>query len=142
MKQSEIPTFSETFKISVRSLKDLNKYCPGLIPSFFICGLFSSITPYVAIYLSAQIINELAGLRRPDVLWNWVIITVGAELILALINAWAKHWKAAREDAYHAERRRIYSEKMLNMDYADIDKQEIRDKLNQIIQNEKGSILN
>ena len=136
MKQSDIPTFSETFRISVRSLKDLNKYCPGLIPSFFICGLFSSITPYVAIYLSAQIINELAGLRRPDILWNWVIITVGTELILALINAWAKHWKAAREDAYHAERRRIYSEKMLNMDYADIDKQEIRDKLNQIIQNE------
>lgn len=136
MKKKDIPSFGETFRLTARCIKDLNRYCPGLIPSYIIHGFFSIITPYVTIWLSAQIINELAGLRRADVLWRWVVITITTEAILALIKAVLSHWQKARQEVHRAEKRRIYSDKMLSMDYAEVDKQENRDMLSQVLQNE------
>ena len=135
-KKTDLPSFGETVSTTVRCLKDLNRYCPGLVPSFLIYDLFLTLNPYVTIWFSAQLINELAGLRRPEVLWRWVAIIVVTETVLAICKAILLHWKNARKDAYHAQRRCIYADKMLGMDYAEVDKQENRDKLSQVIQNE------
>ena len=66
-KNSKDVTFRETMHLHLRGIQDINKYCPGLFLSGLLSTIVSAAIPYVTIYLSAQIINELANLRRPDI---------------------------------------------------------------------------
>ena len=60
-------TLKETINLNYKGFKIINKYCPGMFLSDFLHAAVSSVVPYVGIYLSALIINELAGNC------NWVI---------------------------------------------------------------------
>lgn len=62
--KKEQPGLKEALRIHIRSYKELNKYRPGLLSAYTLYALVSAIIPYVTIYFSAQIINELAGARR------------------------------------------------------------------------------
>ena len=61
----------EILQLHGRTLRELNKYVPGRIPQTVLSAVFESLSPYATVWLSAQLINELATLRRPDVLWSW-----------------------------------------------------------------------
>ncbi len=136
MTKANVPTLRETVRLTSRCIKDLNKACPGLVFSYFLSGLISSATPYVTVCFSAQIINELACGRRPDVLWKLVVLSLLTWTVLALINAALRHWKAARQEVQRTAKRCIFSKKILNMDYAEVDNQKNRDDLSQVLQNE------
>ena len=133
MAKKEKIDFKEAFSLHIRSYKDINQYCPGLLLSYVLYSVVSAVTPYVTVYLSAQIINELAGARRTENLWFWVWVTIGAEAILALLKAILLRWKNTK---LRERKNKIYVDKILAMDYADVDKQENRDLLAQIQQNE------
>ena len=68
----------EAIKIHRKAFADVHRLCPRLFPSILLYSLVEAVSPYVTIYLSARLIDELAGLRRPSVLWGWVAWTVGA----------------------------------------------------------------
>ena len=136
MKKSKIPTLGETVRLTARCVKDLNAVCPGLVSSYLLCNVFSSLSPCVIAWFSAQIINELAGARRPEVLWKWGFLTIIVNAAIELIVAMLRHWKVARQEVQRTAKRRIFSKKMLAMDYVEVDKQKNRDDLSQVLQNE------
>ena len=49
-------------------------------------AIFKSFTPFVNIYMSARIIDELAGARSAKTLTVYVLITIIANLVITLIN--------------------------------------------------------
>lgn len=61
----------EAIKIHRKAFADVHRLCPKLFPSILLYSLVEAVSPYVTIYLSARLIDELAGLRRPSVLWGW-----------------------------------------------------------------------
>ncbi len=136
-KKSEKITWAETFRIHLRAAGDLGKYCPGLFPSVIFHALFSALSPYLPLYLSARIINELAGLRRPEVLWHLVLVTLGGTALLALITGVLLRWKEAMTALFEDRKDRIYMDKFLSMDFADVDRVETHDLFSQIRQNEQ-----
>ncbi len=136
MKKSNVPTLGETVRLTARCVKDLNAVCPGLVSSYLLCSVFSSLSPCVIAWFSAQIINELAGARRPEVLWKWGILTIVVNAAIELMIAMLRHWKAARQEVQRTAKRRIFSKKILAMDYVEVDKQKNRDDLSQVLQNE------
>ena len=132
-------TWKEAAKLTVRSIRDIEKNVPGRIISTVLAASVQSITPYVTIWLSAQLINELAGLRRPDVLWKWVIGTVGISALLQLIGAFLTRWVSAMNSLHNPRKENLYLQKLLSMDYADADAQHTHDLKAQIEQNENWS---
>ena len=54
----------EAFSLTCRAFALLWKTCPGNQLSTFLCAAAGSVTPYVGIWISAQILNELAGNHR------------------------------------------------------------------------------
>ena len=130
---------SEALRITIRCIRDVNRYIPGRIPSIVLNSVVSALTPYVTIWFSAQLINELAGPRRPEVLWRWVILTVGITALMSLAGAALKRWKSAMQSIHNPRKEQIFTDKFLSMDYADIDNQHIRDLRAQIEQNENWS---
>ena len=126
----------QVLALYLRCIRDVNRYVPGRIMVIVLDALVRALTPYVTIWFSAQIINELASQRRPEVLWKWVIWSVAAAAVLGLTGVVLSRWKAATETLHNSRKNRIFSDKFLSMDYADVDDQRTRDLYAQIAQNE------
>lgn len=59
-----------------RGIKELHKVSPKFFPILTLHCIVSAITPYITVFFSAQILKELAVLRRAGILWKWVIASV------------------------------------------------------------------
>lgn len=94
---------------------------PKLFLTTILHSLVKSLTPYVTIWLSAQLINELAGARDPHRLWNWVILTVFVTAGLNLLIAGLYHWKEAVHGCEWELESRMETVKMMNMDFAAVE---------------------
>ena len=57
----------------LRGIKELHKVSPKFFPLLTLHCFFSAIFPYISVFFSAQILTELATLRRADILWKWVV---------------------------------------------------------------------
>ncbi len=129
-------TLRETFAIHYRAWKDLRPYCPDAFASAGLHGVVSALSPYATVYLSARLINELAGARRPEVLWPLVAITLGVTAGLVLLTGALLHWKNAAAERYNQAKEKLLTDKMLSLDYADVDNAKTHDLLSQIRQNQ------
>ena len=136
MKKSDRITLCETLSIHLRAVRDANRAAPGVFLSTILSAIAEAVSPYMTIWFSAQIINELAYARRVDVLMKWALLTITVTAIMGLLCAGLKRWNTARESVYYKKYTNLYTEKILNMDYADVDDQKKRDLFTQIQQNE------
>ncbi len=126
----------KALSLTRRCLVDIHRFCPGRISSIVVTALMQGLTPYVTIWFSAQLINELAGLRRPELLFRWVLLTLGVTVLLALLTEAVKRWENFTATMSHPGKDRIFAEKFFRMDYADLNDYKVRDKFAQIQQNE------
>lgn len=136
MKQSDRITLRETLTIHLRAAKDANRVAPGIFLSTVLSSIAEALSPYITIWFSAQLINELASARRVDILIKWAMLTTVVTAVIGLIRAGLKRWDTARENVYYQKYAILYTEKFLSMDYADVDDQKTRDLFTQIQQNE------
>ena len=71
-------------KSNYRATMLLEKYNPGLLLSTTMYCLVPTLSKYINIFLSAQIINELVGLRRLRTLLILAAVTVVSNGIFSL----------------------------------------------------------
>ena len=138
MKQKQL-TYWEALKLNYRSLIIWQKFCPKLLLSILASSVFEALSPYVTIWLSARIINELAGNRNPQELIRLVLLQISSAAIMALIGGILSRWKNYEKESSDRIHSKLYMEKMFRLDYADIDRQYIFDLYSQILQNDKLS---
>ena len=138
-KQSEKLPMKEVFRVHRRAFVDLNQYCPGLFLSLTLHAIAKSISPYVTVYMSARIINELAGLRRPEILWKLVLLTLICTAAATLLTGLLYRWVQGTLSKYYPRKQQIFTDKLLSMDFADMDKTETHDLFSQIRQVENWS---
>ena len=119
-----------------RGVQELHKVTPKLFPVITLTAVLSALIPYVTVFFSAQILKELALLRRADVLWKWVIAGVAVTGTLAIANAFLHQRYASLFDDVWGRKEILFCRKAFSLDYADVDKQETLDLRNQIAQNE------
>lgn len=133
-KKTDQSGIRETFSIHKRAMMDMRRATPGCFLSFILCAIVKALSPYATIWLSAQLINELASLRRPEMLWKWVVLIVAVTAVMGLFKAVLERWKSGNDEIFYKQYNILYTEKFLSMDYADCDKQETRDLFIQILQ--------
>lgn len=129
-------SYKESWKRNLRAWKIWWDMCPGVFVSKFLMAASRAISPYVTIYLSARILDELAGNRDGQQLVKWISLQLLAGALLAFINGVLLRW--SNYEFLSAKRMddRLYMKKMLSLDYADIDRQYVYDLYSQIIQTE------
>lgn len=125
----------ESLSLHLRAARDVNRLAPGLFLSSVLSSAIKAISPYATIWLSAQLINELASTRRAEALMRWVLLILAITTLLGLIRSGLERWHAARESLYYMQYHTLYTEKFLTMDYADADDRKTRDLFAQIQQN-------
>ncbi len=125
--------------VHLRGVKALHQVSPRFFPVLTLYSFFEAIAPYVAVFFSAQILKELAVLRRADVLWKWVIAGVLCIGVTSVLKAvlW-RRYQTLFDDLY-GRKEILFIHKMFSLDFSELDKQENHDLRAQIRQNENWS---
>ena len=123
----------------LRAAKQLHKISPKFFLVTTLYSFTAALTPYVTVFFSAQILKELALLRRADVLWQWVIAGIMCTGLFAVLKAFFYQRYETLFDDLYGRKEILFAQKMFSMDYADMDKQENHDLRAQISQNENWS---
>ncbi len=121
-----------------RAFKIFFKQYPKMVFSRFISVIWNALTPYVGIYLSALVIEELAGARNPERLKMLVFITLASAALIALITALLNKWKNTHNAGLWYKVNNILVQKMLDMDYVNCDDTKTSELLSKIYQSQQG----
>ena len=87
-------SLKEAIQLNHRAYKLFFQYYPKLILSRIILTVWKALTPYIIIYLSALVIEELAGNRSPERIRFLVTITLLSGAGISLISAFLEKWKS------------------------------------------------
>lgn len=122
------------FSQNLRALRDMHRLVPGSVGCAVLTAVTQSLSPYVTVWFSARLIDELAGMRRPDILLHWAAWTLGLTAILGVWNALLQNWSEKLRILGKPMRDRAFFDKFLSMDYSDLDSQDVHAKKAQIDQ--------
>lgn len=140
MEKNKEASYKQSLAYTIRAIKLLYKAYPQFVVSLLAYQTWSALTPYIGIYFSAQIIAELTGAKDPERLELLVLLALGAAAAASLITALLKKWYSTQEAGFiFYKTERIFAGKMLDMDFANLDRTETSDALNTILQNQNNA---
>lgn len=100
-------------------------------------GIFSAILPFINIYMGKLIINALILRVNSKEFLKLVLITIAANGILSVINKFLDADSLLRERIVVRNRDMMINEKIINLDYEFIEKEETHAKLAELSELEK-----
>ena len=120
----------------IRAIRMLHGVTPQFFPIVTLNAIVKAVLPYATVFLSARILTELATMRRPNILWKWVIVTIFVTGLLSVLRSFFMEREETLLNDIYGRKELLFSEKAMSMDFADADKQEVRSLRAQIAQNE------
>ena len=136
-KENQI-SWCDAMRFNQRAFYIFFKNYPKMVISRFLNVFWNALTPYIGIYLSALVIEELAGERNPERLRHLVFITLKAAAVISLISALLNRWKNIMDAGLWYKVHYIIGQKMLMMDYASCDDTKTSELLSRIKQNQQS----
>lgn len=118
--------FHKRMEITKRGYRLLHTYTPGLIRAKTVSAVIEGLFPFVSIWFSAQIINELMGERRQGVFSGYILAITGIHFLFSMIKNVSDKVGDEKEADMWNQFRKIFTDKQLSMDYADLENQEIQ----------------
>ena len=134
MKDNKIVSWKKVCSLNKKALGLWFKESPMLLISTGLHSVIAALIPYLTIYFSARLLEELAGERRPERLTGWVLILLASEAAAYLLKALVFRWKEALCATLYYREQKILSKKMLAMDFASADDADTHDLLDRIRQ--------
>ncbi len=129
----------EELKLILQGYKVVTKsFTKPVLLSKTISSIFNALSPFVNFYFSSLILNELVGERRKDELFRLVLLTISLNLIILLLKSLITRWKNYCESNEKSIMWEIYSDKLLSMDFADIENPKIQQQLSEIKMHQNG----
>ena len=122
-------------RLTLRGFKVWWRENPKLLLSVLICGVVSALTPYVDIWLLARLIDEIAGERNPQTLTVYVLALMSMGAVFSLLCAGLTRWKNVQLACLWHIQNKVFTQKLLSMDFADIDDGHVQELRSRIWQN-------
>lgn len=113
----------KTLKIGFKEVHKLNKWA---LPTTLIYGFFSSIGPFVNIYMSARIIDQLINTKDIDRIIMLVGITMVANLMIHLLSTGFHHISTRYRNIARQNQDMAMNEKIISMDYEHVEDSEVQ----------------
>ena len=132
-------SWRECLRLNRRGFVLLLKTSPGPMAAQMALAAWEALTPYLGIYLSARILGELAGNRDPIALRNWVLIALFSAAAVSLVTALLRRVKTAGEELRYFQQYLIFSQKQMDMDFADADDPQTQQLYSDIWADQRGS---
>jgi len=130
-------SWREALRLTRRGYKLTWEKQSKMLVTMALCAVADALMPYVGIYLAARIINEIAGACDPATLTRLVLTALISAVVLGTIQAFILRWRNTVHTAQWYIRKKIYADKLLSLDFQDIDDSRVRGLFSQVFQNEK-----
>lgn len=117
--------FIKNLKILKISFKEIYKLQHFVLPVTIFNALFKSISPFINIYMSARIIDELLVDKNVKKLIFLVTVTIILDLIIYLISAGLEHINTILKSVVAQNQDMRMNEKVVEMDYEYVENPEI-----------------
>lgn len=134
--ENEKMTWKEKLRLNRRGYVLLYREQPALFVSMALYILLDTTLPYVMLYFSAQLLNELAGARRKELLLHKVWILLAVEAVVLLCKAVVFRWQNILSDGmciYFYDHKRHF-DKLFSMDYSNMEDPQTQTLLTEIEQ--------
>lgn len=112
-------------KVLQWGLKEIYKLQPWVLSVTLIDAILKSIAPFINIYMSARIIDELIGAKDVNRLMFLVIMTIVLNLAVHLISTAFDHLKTILMNNLEKNIDMRLNEKIINMDYEYVENSEV-----------------
>lgn len=112
-------------KVLKIGLKEINGLQPWVLPVTILDAFFKSVAPFINIYMSAKIIDELIGVKAIDRLVLLAGVTIILNLIIHLISNGLNHLSIILKSVMSQNLDMRLNEKIISMDYEHVENPEI-----------------
>lgn len=97
--------------------------------------VFSTVTPYFNLWMSAEIITALYENRPSSTVWQLVIITLAGNLVIRIFSALFNHFTGIEEKKMYNREKAAFNDKVLSMDYDKLENPDLRALRRKIVTN-------
>lgn len=114
----------DNLSVILRGIQVLFSIEKSYVILLVITNILSVFIPYINIYMTAQIINELSGACNGSTLMLFIIITILSNSCLILLLSGLNHLIGYHLEQFYKNEKLLFSKKSMIMDYEQIEKQE------------------
>ena len=111
---------------NLKAIKLIMGWRKWFVPSIILNAVFGNLAPYVTIYMSAEIVNELSGARNSQRLLSLVLFTIIADLLILIISRIINRFKDYEWKSFENAENRMFTEFGFKMDYEHLENPEIQ----------------
>ena len=134
MKKNE-RSLKEDLSLIFHGLREFNSILHGQMQLVILNSFIVSLTPYVPIYMSSRIINELTGKRDIKLLSFYILVAVTAGLVLTVLSSYMKKRIAVGYHQLFTSHEIRLNEKGHRLPYMNMEDPEIRELRDQVSDN-------
>ena len=128
-------SFGERIKITKRGFGILKKYCPGLAEQKALYEIIHSLQPFVSIWFSARIVDELINYCRKEYIAIYVISIIVINFICTVIRNVLLHVCNEKESQMWNWFEKVFSDKQMSLDYDDLEDVSIQKQRQEVEEN-------
>lgn len=138
MKKNE-RSLKEDLRLIAHGIKEFNKILPGQMGLVVWNAFLVSLTPYIPIYASSRIINELTGKKNINLLIVYVIAAITTVMLVSLLSSYLQKKIAVGYRQLFESHEIHLNEKGYRLPYVDIENRKIRELRDQVSDNSEVS---
>lgn len=105
----------------MRGFSILKKYCPGLAQGKAVYELIHSIQPFLSVWFTARIINEISTQRRVKTVFLYVLSIVLIHFICAVLESIINQVCNEKESQMWSWFGKVFSDKQMSLDFVDLE---------------------
>jgi ATP-binding cassette subfamily B protein len=118
--------FKKRIENTKRGYRILARYCPGLIRAKVLHSIAKTLAPFVTIWFSARIINEISNDRKISRLVLYVALTIGINFILSMVKNVMEKKVNDKESGMWNYFSKVFSDKQMEMDFVSLEDPDIK----------------
>ena len=129
-------SFKEAMAYSRRGLGIWWKYCPEALTVRAVNRGVEALIPYLPLYFTARLVNAIAGGGGGSQVWPMLAALLVSTAAAGAVYAWMEYWfMSVLESKQWPAWNKIFFDKLLSMDFCDVDDPKTQTLLTQIMQN-------
>lgn len=125
-------TMKKHLAMTKRSIQRMFELDKAYLTAEIVSSVMEGCIPYITIYMSAKIVDELIYNRSPEKLMTYIVFTVGMTFALQLLKRLFEKIKSYHEELFFYNIHKTLSDKSMELDYARIENVETQRMLEQI----------
>lgn len=112
---------TKRISVTMRGFSILKQYCPGLAQGKSAYELINSVQPFVSIWFTARIVNEISSQKSFNTILFYVLGAVLINFICALLKSIINHICNEKESQMWSWFGKIFSDKQMSLDFVDLE---------------------